>query len=175
MQIAHYITNLKRQVLRYASAVFLPPIPGNLHSNWLDYFKSHPLSKFVFRRLKHDVYLQMTGQFNYLVKHIPADAKHILWVYLGTPQIGDSIMDLSGRVLFKDANFKVDLYSGEFIADTYRQDPFFSATYSDQVAMDFAKYDFVILQYFSWKCLKFKTKNLPKTPFLSVLGHYYGT
>lgn len=175
MQIAHYIANLKRKVLRYASAVFLPPIPGNLHSNWPDYFKTHPLSKFVFRRLKRDVYLQASGQFNHLVTRIPADTKHILWVYLGTPQIGDSIMDLSGRVLFKGANFKVDLFAGGFIADTYRGDPFFSATYSDPGAINFAKYDFVILQYLSWKCLKFKIKHLPKTPFLSILGHYYGT
>jgi heptosyltransferase-2 len=168
------LESLRRRIAGYASAVFLPQVPGTLHSNWPDFLQRKSVFKLFFHRFKRALYLRVTGQNKLLAPKIPQASRHILWVYLGMPQLGDSIMDLSARVLFSGAHFKVDLYSVENIAALYRDDPFFATTYSDATTLDFKKYDFVLLQALSWKCMKFKARHLPEQKFLALQGYYYG-
>ncbi len=158
----------------YASAVYLPQVPGTLHSNWPDFVQRKSGAKLFFHRLKRALYLRVTGQHKRLAPKIPQATRRILWVYLGMPQLGDSIMDLSARTLFAGSQFKVDLYSTENIASLYRDDPFFSATYSDAAVLDFGQYDFVVLESMSWQCMKFKARHLPRQKFLALQGYYYG-
>ena len=174
MTLAGALARLHARLACYASAVFLPSVPGTLHSNWPDFLLRKPLAKLFFHRLKRALYLRLTGQRQRLAPTIPAPTQRILWVYLGMPQLGDSIMDLSARLRFSAAHFEVDLYSVEPIAAWYRGDPFFGATYSDAAALDFSRYDFVLLEALSWKCMRFKARHLPEQKFLALQGFYYG-
>ncbi len=174
MTFARALERARSRIADYASAVFLPQVPGTLHSNWPDLLRRKSISKLFFHRLKRALYLRATGQDRRLVPKIPQATRRILWVYLGMPQLGDSIMDRSARTLFAGAHFKVDLYSVENIASLYRKDPFFSATYSDANALNFDQYDFVLLESLSWKCMRFKARHLPRQPFLALQGYYYG-
>ena len=174
MTFMRCLLHLRECVAGYASAVFLPQVPGTLHSNWADFLLRKSIAKLFLHRLKRALYLRANGQNKLLAPKIPQATRRVLWVYLGMPQLGDSIMDLSARVLFSGSHFKVDLYSTENIASLYRGDPFFAATYSDTTAPDFDQYDFLLLQALSWKCMRFKVGHLPRQKFLALQGYYYG-
>jgi len=114
-----------------------------------------------------------TLQLPLVRKCMPPDAKRILYVYLGTPNLGDSIMDLSPRTLWAERGLRVDMYTNEVIASLYKNDPSFNQIIVDpkELASD---YDFIVLQSYSWRCLKFKWRNYLLKPFSSLHGHYYG-
>lgn len=127
----------------------------------------------VWRRFKRDLALLLTQQFWFLRPHIPNQASRVLYVYLGTPQLGDSIMDLSSRQLWSTRALRVDMLTHPSISAMYQGDPAFDRVFDDrrQLRHD---YDFVVLQSYSWKCLKVKWRYFFFKQFLSLHGHYFG-
>lgn len=157
----------------YASALIEPAHGCAVLSNARDFVDSKNLAKRVWLRAKRDLVLFFTLQLSLAKKQIPTDAKRILYVYLGTPNLGDSIMDLSPRVLWTEQGLKVDLYTSTVIASLYEGDPSFHRIIS--CPKDFSDdYDFIVLQSYSWKCLKLKWRYYFLKPFVSLHGHYYG-
>lgn len=158
---------------RYAAALTEPAFGGAVYSSAADYQARNSLSKRIWLRAKRDLVMLFTLQLPLVRKCIPLDAKRILYVYLGTPNLGDSIMDLSPRTLWAAQGLRVDLYTNQVIASLYKNDPSFNQVIVDPKELA-SNYDFIVLQSYSWRCLKFKWRNYLFKPFLSLYGHYYG-
>jgi heptosyltransferase-2 len=157
---------------RYAAALTQPAHGGNVFSNVND-LKKRKLSKRVWSRAKRDLVMFCTLQHTLVNSKIPTSAKRILYVYLGNPNLGDSIMDLSPRTLWAEKGLQVDIYTNSVIASFYKDDPSFHKIISDPKNLA-ADYDFIVLQSYSWKCLRFKWRHYLFKPFVSLHGHYYG-
>jgi len=164
----------KEYIEKYASAVIRLPKSISIPSNINSLLEQQPLLRRAFRRLTRDLALLITLQLSLLRKTIPTKPSRVLYVYLGTPQLGDSIMDLSPRVLWAhNKNIKVDMFSHARIAEFYQDDPSFNRIICNSRDLVF-DYDFVVLQSYSWRCIKFKWRFYFFKPFLSIHGHYYG-
>lgn len=164
---------MKQLLTRYASALYTPPFGESVPSNAKIFASSVSLAQSVWRRLKRDIALFLTGQLLCRESKIPEHAKRVLYVYLGTPQLGDSIMDLSARTLWSLRDVRVDMLTHPSVASFYENDPSFHRVLSRSEDLE-ASYDFVVLQSYGWKCLKVKWRYFLSTPFLALHGHFYG-
>lgn len=164
---------LRALLQRYVSALHTPTFDAKVASNVKTFSENKTLSQRVWWRFKRDLALSLTGQFLFQRSVIPPEAKRVLYVYLGMPQLGDSIMDLSARTLWAKRGIGVDLFTHPSLASLYENDPSFNRIFSE--AKNLApSYDFVVLQSFTWKCLKVKWRYFLMTPFLALHGYYYG-
>lgn len=164
---------MKQLLTRYASVLYTPPFGKAVPSNAKIFVASISLARSVWRRLKRDIALFLTGQLLCCKSKIPENAKRVLYVYLGTPQLGDSIMDLSARTLWSLRDIRVDMLTHPSVASFYANDPSFHRVLTRSEDLE-ASYDFVVLQSYGWKCLKVKWRYFLSTPFLALHGHFYG-
>lgn len=157
---------------KYARSVYQPPYP-EIPSNWRLLWEEKGLWKSLWRLIKRHLILILTGQRLLMRAQIPKDAKRILLIYKGRPQLGDSIQELSGRILLQGSGYTMDLLTEEFIASLYAGDPLLRNIYtaSEKPADD---YDFVILMTMSWKNLRYKLAHQPCTRFSVVYGNSHG-
>ena len=160
-------------IKRYADAITVPPWGGAVTSNASAYLLQYTWLARAWRRFKRDLLLLLTGQLQLAQAKVPQTAKRVLYVYLGTPQLGDSIMDLSSRVLWQERGLQVDMFTHGSIAYFYAQDPSFNRVITDARDLD-VHYDFLVLQSYGAKCLKFKWRYFFSKPFMALHGHYYG-
>ena len=98
--------------------------------------------------------------------------KKILWVNISAPSLGDSLMDLSSRVLLKDR--KVDLFTDNKNAELYQDDAVFSAIFTNKKEVDKNRYDLVIIDSYSTRSINLKAQMAPLTPFVGMFGYYNG-
>lgn len=103
---------------------------------------------------------------------IEARHRRILWINLAAPSIGDSLMDLSARVLLKQR--QVDLLTHKKNVGLYKGDSWFHRV-SDQPS-DFKAemYDLVICDSFSPRVLLRKLLLAPITPYVGLYGFLNG-
>lgn len=160
-------------VRNYTSVLTRPKSGVCVFSNDHDFLNRRSLSRLFWLRVKRDLVMFCTLQLALVKPEIPSNAKRILYVYLGNPNLGDSIMDLSPRTLWVEKGLQVDIYTNSVMAALYKDDPSFHKIISDPKGLA-AEYDFIVLQSYSWKCLKFKWKHYFFKPFVSLHGHYYG-
>jgi hypothetical protein len=157
----------------YASVLHEPghdlPVCANVRS----YLNSRSLMRRVWLRFKRDLVLMLTGQLFLVRPLIPQHAKRVLYIYLGTPNLGDSVMDLSPRVLWAGRGLSVEMYASLEISSFYRNDPTFSKIITDPTELR-NDYDFIVLHSYSWRCLKIKWSRFIGRPFVTLHGHYYG-
>lgn len=158
---------------RYAAALTEPVHGRQVFSNLNDFLKRRKLVKRLWLRAKRDLVMFCTLQLALVKPEIPSGAKRILYVYLGNPNLGDSIMDLSPRTLWAEKGLQVDIYTNSVMAALYKNDPSFHKIICEPEGLA-AHYDFIVLQSYSWKCLKFKWRHYFFKPFVSLHGHYYG-
>ena len=157
----------------YIDSDIVSPWGECIPSNAKSYLRKNNLIVRFWRRLKRDLLLLLTGQLFFRSVKIPSQAKKILYVYLGTPQLGDSIMDLSARVLWAEKGLQVDMFTHENLALIYKGDPSFSSIIYDPSELS-DEYDCIVLQSYSSKCMRFKLRYFYATNFLSLHGYYYG-
>lgn len=170
----HAIFDICKSVLdKYASAINVPAHGEVVFSNINKFVNENSLFTRFLRRLKRDAIMVVTFQAFLVKPRIPKRARKILYVYLGTPNLGDSIMDLSPRLLWADSSLQVEMYTHKNIADFYRGDYSFSRIICDPSELG-SNYDFIVLQSYSWRCLKFKWRYYFFVEFSTLHGHYYG-
>lgn len=98
------------------------------------------------------------------------EKKHhkILWLNISTPSLGDSLMDVSSRVLLKD--HEVTLFCAEKNRHLYEDDIIFKSVYTDYDAIENSDYDLLIIDSFSSRTLKMKHHYFPDIPFVTLYG-----
>ena len=122
--------------------------------------------------IKRSLYLNLKRQKSLEIRNILPEHRSILWINISAPSLGDSLMDLSSRVLLRDR--KVDLFTDKKNANLYQDDSVFSRIFTQKAEVTKYKYDLVILDSFSTSSIDIKTQILPLNPFIGMFGYYNG-
>ena len=125
-----------------------------------------------FKFFKRYAYMYLKKQISLEEKQIKSYHKKILWINISAPSLGDSLMDLSSRVLLKDRS--VDLLTSKKNINLYKNDIFFENTYSNLTEVLNNIYDLVIVDSYSSRTLKIKNKLFPRLNYVSMFGFYNG-
>ncbi len=132
--------------------------------------------KWVFKYLKRRVYIWVFTRRDLLLESIPKDAKRILWINLSAPSLGDSLMDLSGRVLLE--GIKVDLLTDPKNVELYRNDVLFDNVFSHSTEIVnenlCSSYDLFILDSFSPRVVRVMQSISSSTGFVGMWGYING-
>jgi len=128
--------------------------------------------KRIFKFFRRYLYMYFTGQLKLERDSISSETKTILWINTTAPSLGDSLMDLSGRVLLK--NYEVDLYTSSKNSILYKYDEIFKNVY-DENNLNFDKnYDLIIVDSYSPRSMKIKNQYFKRTPFVGMYGFLNG-
>lgn len=135
--------------------------------------------KWLLKYLKRRFFsLVIVRLFGFVPECVSIERKHrvILWINLAAPSLGDSLMDLSARVLLKDREVVLLTHPKNY--PVYQNDPAFSAVFSDarQVVTQYGRsgFDLVIVDSYSPRVLWNKIVIAPVSPFLGLYGYLNG-
>jgi heptosyltransferase-2 len=162
MRVEQWIAPVLRPPFANSIPVDLGPVKGK--SAW----------SLLWRRVRPAASLALRLQFPLQRHHIDGNLRRVLWIYKGSPQVGDSLMDLSSRTLLATQGIKVDLCTDAHLVKLYQADDVFGCVFSDASRIAAGTYDLVILDSFKWRCLEDKFKYLPRTPFVTMRGYFSG-
>ena len=158
-------------MLDYKKTYLLPfkfDIP-NYSSNFIE---KNSFFKIYLKYVKRYIYIFLKRQNKLEINKILNSHKKILWINLSAPSIGDSLMDLSNRVLISDR--WVDLFTDKKNAHLYLNDKTFSNVFTHADELREMKYDLVILDSYSTRTIKVKSSLAPLTSFVGMFGYYNG-
>ena len=136
------------------------------------FLEESSITKCWIKFIKRYIYLTIKRQTALEIRQILPKHRNILWINLSAPSLGDSLMDLSSRVLLKGK--EVDLFTDKKNANLYQDDSVFSRIFTQKVEVAQYKYDLVILDSFSTRSIDIKTQILPLNPFVGMFGYYNG-
>ena len=122
--------------------------------------------------IKRSLYLNLKRQKSLEIRNILPEHRSILWINISAPSLGDSLMDLSSRVILRGR--KVDLFTDKKNASLYQNDSVFSRIFTCKAEFTQHKYDLVILDSFSTRSIDIKTQILPLNSFVGMFGYYNG-
>ena len=144
------------------------PVPGNE----LNYQHSEGLRKLGYRQLRKLVYLQLHSQRHLMRDRADPLWSKGLWIYERTAQIGDSLMDLAPRSLFKEHGLEMDLLTLPHLAPLFEFDPCFGLVLTDAKVAQQKHYDFVIVQSVHHRALIKKIRYFHDLPWICIQGFY---
>ena len=140
------------------------------------YTKQYLKSKSIYQRFlkffKRYIFIVLKGQKNLETFSILPCHHKILWINLSASSLGDSLMDLSSRVMLLDKN--VDLFTNEKNKHIYQDDEIFNNVFSQINEMQNTKYDLVILDSYSTRSVKVKSLIAPRYPYVGMFGYFNG-
>jgi ADP-heptose:LPS heptosyltransferase len=136
------------------------------------YIANTKFSKRVIKFLKRYLYIILKRQKNLEIFKILPEHKKILWINVSAPSLGDSLMDLSSRILLKDRS--LDLYTDKKNASIYDDDNFFNNIFTEINDLKKFDYDLIIIDSFSSRSIKIKSQVAPKTIFVGIYGYFNG-
>ena len=122
--------------------------------------------------IKRYYYILLRGQNKNEVFNILPEHNHSLWINISAPSLGDSLMDLSSRILLNDR--KVDLFTDRKNANLYKDDSVFSSVFTQKKEVDKNSYDLVIIDSYSSRSVAIKATIAPLTPFIGMFGYFNG-
>jgi len=137
-----------------------------------EFLEKKTLIKPKAKYFKRYLYMYLKGQNFREIYNILPDHKEILWINISAPSLGDSLMDLSSRIMLKDR--RVDLFTHYKNADLYKNDHIFSTIYTDKMQVNKSNYDLVIIDSYSTRSIQIKADIAASTPFVGMFGYYNG-
>jgi hypothetical protein len=125
---------------------------------------------------KRYLFFILSGQVFFEVHKIPQSAARILWINTSAPSIGDTLMDVSGRVFL--AGKIVHLWTDKKNRELFASDSIFSDVFvdTDEIQSRVRKsYDLVIVDSYSPRALirKIRLSRL-RLPFVGLYGFLNG-
>lgn len=151
---------------------FLLPFKFDI-PNYIDNFhQKESFLKLWIKFVKRKVYIYLKGQKSLEISNIFIGHKNILWINLSAPSLGDSLMDLSSRVLLSDK--KIDLFTDIKNASLYKNDFIFSNVFTQLNEVLQNRYDLVIVDSYSTRSISIKAKIAPQTRFIGMFGYFNG-
>jgi ADP-heptose:LPS heptosyltransferase len=136
------------------------------------YLEEVSLFKRIFKFLRRYLVICLNGQKNLELFSILPQHSRILWINFSAPSIGDSLMDLSSRVMLKGK--KIDLFTSPKNSHLFINDEIFSEIYDRIGDVNHKNYDLVILDSYSSRSINIKSKILPLTPYVGMYGFFNG-
>ena len=137
-----------------------------------DFLEETSAFKRWLKYIKRYYYILLRRQNKNEVFNILPEHNHILWINISAPSLGDSLMDLSSRILLNDR--KVDLYTDRKNANLYKDDSVFSSVFTQKKEVDKHSYDLVIIDSYSSRSIAIKANIAPLTPFIGMFGYFNG-
>ena len=141
--------------------------------NYVEAFlrNSSLLSRWV-KYSKRKIFLKLKGQLPFETAHILPEHINILWINISAPSLGDSLMDLSSRILLHDR--MVDLFTDKKNAALYIDDKNFRNVYTCKSEINVSKYDLVIIDSYSTRSINIKAAIAPEIPFIGMYAYFNG-
>ena len=127
------------------------------------------LKKYLSRYLR----LLVGGQLGREVANIPVGAR-VLWLHAGKRNIGDALMEASGRVLLKERRIPIDLLTLPNLASVFEGDDIFSRVYYEASEVNVADYDYVLMTEFNHRTIKTKNRYFHEVPYACMFRYFYG-
>jgi glycosyl transferase family 9 (putative heptosyltransferase) len=158
---------------RLTRPVLTPPFPEPMELD-LSPVRGKPALSLLWRRLRPAASLLLHGQSRLQRANIDASVRRVLWIYKGSPQVGDSLMDLSSRVLLAERGIQIDLCTDPHLAALYAFDDIFDAALTDEEQIDATRYDLAMLDSLKWRCIEAKLGRLRTLPFITLRGCFSG-
>ena len=137
-----------------------------------EFLKTKSFIKSWIKYSKRYLYILFKDQNSLETFQISDNHKDILWINFSAPSLGDSLMDLSSRVLLFDKN--VDLLTDKNNVNLYQDDLFFSSIFSNQKEVINKSYDLVIVDSYGTKSINSKVNVATLVPFVGMYGYYNG-
>jgi ADP-heptose:LPS heptosyltransferase len=159
------------KVLGYKKTYVLP-FKFHIPNYAQEFLKKKSVIKTWLKFIKRHLYIILRRQKSREIYNIGPEHKNILWINISASSLGDSLMDLSGRVLLKDR--KIDLYTDKKNANLYQNDFIFSKIFTHNNKVDSNRYDLVIIDSYSTRSINIKAKIAPFTVFVGMFGYYNG-
>ena len=154
------------------SKTYTLPFKFSIPNYTQDFLNQTSVFKRWLKFIKRYLYIVLKGQKNLEVFKISPNHKNILWINISAPSLGDSLMDLSSRVMLKGRN--VDLFTDKKNAHIYTDDHIFNNIYTKTEGIDNSGYDLVIIDSYSSRSIDVKSKIAPITHFVGMFGYYNG-
>jgi len=148
------------------------PFKCNIPSYTEEFIKNTSIVKRYIKFFKRFLFLIIKGQNSLEIDQISQQHKRILWINLSAPSLGDSLMDLSSRVMLN--NKEITLFTDIKNASIYQRDNVFSRVVTNKSELEGDKYDLVIIDSYSTRSIRVKSDIQPKTPFIGMYGYYNG-
>jgi ADP-heptose:LPS heptosyltransferase len=158
-------------VLEYKK-IYTLPFKFEIPNYSSEFLEKRSIIKSWFKYFKRYLYILFKAQSSLEIFHISDEDVNILWINFSAPSLGDSLMDLSSRVLLTDKN--VDLLTHEKNAHLYENDLTFSSVFTNKNEVVNKFYDLVIVDSYSTNSIKIKTDVAFFTPFVGLYGYYNG-
>ena len=148
------------------------PFKFNIPNDTQSYLQKKSLLARFIKFIKRYLYIVLKGQKNLEILNIQSKHKNILWINLSAPSLGDSLMDLSSRIMIADKY--VDLFTHINNAHIYTDDHIFNHIYTKITDVDKFKYDLVIIDSYSSRSINIKSKIASKTSYVGMFGYFNG-
>jgi len=126
----------------------------------------------IIKYIKRYLYMFLKREFRNEKGKISDSHKSILWINKSAPSLGDSLMDLSSRVLMVSKD--IDLLTDKKNAFIYNNDKIFKNTFYEARNLKGKVYDLIILDSYSTRTINLKNKLFPNTHFVSLFGFFNG-
>jgi len=137
-----------------------------------DFLTNTSLLRCRFKYIKRLLFLFIRSQKSLEVDNILAEHQRILWINISAPSLGDSLMDLSSRILLK--NKKIDLFTSKKNVNLYKSDRIFNSIFTKKEDLVRIKYDLVIIDSFSSRSINIKCQIAPKVHYVGMFGYFNG-
>ena len=151
---------------------YILPFKFSIPNYTQDFLDQTSKFKRLLKFIKRYLYIILKGQKNLEVFSILPEHKNILWINISAPSLGDSLMDLSSRIMLDSKN--VDLFTDQKNAHIYTDDHIFKNIYTKIEEINKPKYDLVIVDSYSSRSIDAKSKITSTTPFVGMFGYYNG-
>ena len=120
---------------RLARDVYMPPFAEQIPLDF-DALRRKSTFSILWRKLRPDLSLRWHRQTGLQRNAIEPAHRRVLWIYKGSPQVGDSLMDLSSRVLLKDRGLRLDLYTDRHLHQLFHADDIYTRVFSEPGQVD---------------------------------------
>ena len=164
--------NLVSKKMKSYKKSFTLPFKFDIPNYTQDFINNNSLIAIFSKFLRRSIYLLLKNQSKLEIHKIKPSHKKILWINLSAPSLGDSLMDLSSRILLKDRI--IDLYTDKKNSHLFINDGVFNNIFSQADELRTISYDLVILDSYSSRTIKVKSNLLPLTSFVGMYGYYNG-
>lgn len=165
--------------LRFFNQLFLqrytPPFRHDLPSLVMEMLENEPRQRRYAKNLKlikNWLWLKLSGQWSLLKNHLPPPTARVLWIHHSSRNIGDAIMELSGRTLL--SNYQLDLFANRPYAELFQNDRFIKNVFTEPESVNPGQYDFVLLDIFNTRSIQLKRRLCPDLPYCCLQGFFYG-
>ncbi|MGY4829795.1 glycosyltransferase family 9 protein [Sphaerotilaceae bacterium SBD11-9] len=160
---------------RYGEETWQPPFPQTLPDTSVQYAREHSAWKAARRRAARELNMRLHGQGPLVRERIdPQQHRRLLWIHQGTPQVGDSLMDLAARVLLDGRVGSVDLLTNAHLLPLYQHDRVFRRVGATPAELAGEAYDLVLLHSTSSRSTRDKFAHYRRLPFVHIQGYYTG-